>query len=256
MDDGIIVDDEQTYTTVATKQTTGGHVWDAARELLRFFQCPAGAGMLDGQLRVLELGAGTGWLGMQLASRFEIGEMVMTEMCDGAALEWLQHNLNLNSTASNVRAAALDWAWCADGATDIVAAASVAEREACTEILGSNWDLVVGSDLVYNEIGAAMLPRVMAALASRGLLGGAVGATPTATRVLYAHTLNRYEFLDREFFKQCALNGLRCVELWPEHGRVHNDESSDPDAGFSGQLFPEQQIVVLEMQLQKDPPHG
>ena len=54
------------YTSFATKQTTGGEVWGAARSLQAYLEThPAELGSCR---TLLELGSGTGWLGMMVAT--------------------------------------------------------------------------------------------------------------------------------------------------------------------------------------------
>mgnify|MGYP001973419217 CR=1 FL=1 len=155
-------------------------------------------------VRCLELGAGTGFLGMSLARDFAVSRMLLTEMVVGGALTWLDRNVARNRDAGvpleSLSTAALDWAW--------------ADEDETTEgPFASVWDVVIGSDLVYNEIGVQMLPRVFARL----LAGGTAVA-------YYAHTLNRYEFLDRDFFKALAAEGLRCQQVWPDEVDDEADE--------------------------------
>ena len=246
----VLVSDSAEYLSFATEQTTGGHVWDAARHLLRYFE--AHPELLAGKPTVLELGSGTGFLGMSLAARFDMERMVLTEMVQGGALKWLDHNVAINRQAgqplSAVQTAALDWSWVSSGPAGADASESdVADQQAFTNMFATRWDYVIGSDLVYNEIGVQMLPLVIAALAKGH------------TRVLYAHTLNRFEFFDRDFFEALASAGLECTEVWPADGaQVANfgsaavgaarcDEGDQEQDGFSGELFPEQRVIVIEM---------
>ena len=229
---------------MATEQTTGGHVWQAAHTLLDYFE--ARPALLAARPAVIELGAGTGFLGMSLARDFAVSRMLLTEMVVGGALTWLDRNVARNRDAGvpleSLSTAALDWAW--------------ADEDETTEgPFASVWDVVIGSDLVYNEIGVQMLPRVFARL----LAGGTAVA-------YYAHTLNRYEFLDRDFFKALAAEGLRCQQVWPDEVDDEADEEGaaagrsaeeaprdedDDDAGsvvsWSGELFPEMRIVVFRI---------
>ena len=249
----VITADTDEYMSFATEQTTGGHVWDAARCMLSYFE--ANAELLAAVPRILELGAGTGFLGMSLACRFSVEQMVLTEMVHGGALDWLEHNVERNRQAGlelqAVRTAALDWSWVDKGA-----ALDKTGEQALAELLATQYDYVIGSDLVYNEIGVEKLPRVIAALASNG-----------RARVLYAHTLNRFEFFDRDFFEALATAGLECMEVWPADGELvtdfgsaaadRNDEAArcaEEEAeqdGFSGELFPEQRVIVIEMRMRR-----
>merc|ERR1719321_260795 len=95
-------------------------VWEAARALLDYLdQGPARTG------RVLELGSGTGWLGLHLAQRWPGAEVVLSDRAD--VLPQLEANVARNASRAAVQRGdyALDF--------DDVAP----------------WDLVVGSDLVY-----------------------------------------------------------------------------------------------------------
>ena len=223
-----IVDNSEVYSAMVSEQTTGGKVWDAARVMLQFLD--ATPKMLANRPTVLELGSGTGWLGMTIACRFELTSMVMTEMLEGQALTWLEHNLARNRSAGLpvhvVSAVALDWGWVNQPGTH-------------GAVLGAHWDIVIGSDLVYNEAGVRMLPQLFAALANPG------------TRVLYAHTLNRFEFLDEQFLGALRACGLRYTEVWPEPTACTDGQQSsghgagDGDFEFSGELFPEMRVVVL-----------
>ena len=54
---------------------------------------------LDGCRTVLELGSGTGWLGMMVARNAPAVERIyLSEMLEGGAFAWLQHNVSLNLT--------------------------------------------------------------------------------------------------------------------------------------------------------------
>ena len=99
-------------------------------------------------------------------------------------------------------------------------------------------DLVIGSDLVYNDAGVRMLPRVLAALA-----GG-------RTRILYAHTLYRFEQMDLDFFEELKAIGLCCRTLWPPCS--DRPESPEPMT----ELFPEQYVAIFELSLADVSAHG
>ena len=54
---------------------------------------------LDGCRTLLELGSGTGWLGMMVARNAPAVEHIyLSEMLQGGAFAWLQHNVRLNRT--------------------------------------------------------------------------------------------------------------------------------------------------------------
>ena len=122
-------------------------------------------------LSILELGAGCGWLGMTLAQNLTSASVCVTEMEHGGALEHLEHNVRLNRTRhpmENLRVAACDWSLWLDSTSDcesdvqegFVAAPNVDKQTSKSDLSSQKWDLIVGSDLVYNEIGIKMLPKV------------------------------------------------------------------------------------------------
>ncbi|CAL1143769.1 unnamed protein product [Cladocopium goreaui] len=96
--------------------TTGGSTWDAAFRLADFLELEWENLRGDKATNVLELGAGTGWLGMTLAHNVESSTVCLTEQADGGAMDWLQQNLAENVAAQlplrSVRTEELDWnAW-------------------------------------------------------------------------------------------------------------------------------------------------
>jgi len=57
-----------------TFATTGGHVWKAAHRLADYLEASADAiGLSRRGVNVLELGSGTGWMGMVLAHNLKAG---------------------------------------------------------------------------------------------------------------------------------------------------------------------------------------
>ena len=163
----VIVAPSSDFTEIVSTQTTGGEVWDAARKLLDYLVADG----LAGAISVLELGAGCGWLGMSLAQALPHLELVvLTELVDGGALDWLDHNLEINrnagSCAPSVRMKALDWNCFVDGTLDVDASAHRGFLAGRGYWASPKWrdrpfDVVIGSDLVYDHAGAAALVRVL-----------------------------------------------------------------------------------------------
>ena len=224
--DDVTVSDD--YTSFATKQTTGGQVWDAARQLRCFLEShPA---VLEGCRTVLELGSGTGWLGMSVARNVPTIERIyLTEMVAGGAFAWLQHNVAQNASLplQAVQTMPCDWAWF--GGNGDAEQDSMEIEGARRVVQTTAFDLVIGSDLVYEELGMLSLVRVFAAVASRGV------------RILYAHTRYRFEMLDRDFFEALEQAGLDVVQVDPAPA-----ERSDSPPPMT-ELFPDMKCVVLEL---------
>ena len=148
--------------------TTGAFVWPGARGLLPN-ACDAILKLVrerdpdDGMLNVLELGSGTGWLALNVARLFEsrlslaerergvLLRIVVSEQV-GEALELLSTNIEHGKALfRNVEllCAELDW----NNYTDAATRTSNAER------LGP-FDLLLGSDLVYNKVCVELLPKL------------------------------------------------------------------------------------------------
>ena len=87
---------------------------------------------------------------------------------------------------------------------------------------------------MYDHAGAAALVRVLGGRAYR----------PDATdarRVLYAHTINRFEDLDLEFFSALERAGLRAERVW-----AAPDRPPTPEEPFA-ELFPQQWVGIYEI---------
>lgn len=232
--------------------TTGGQTWKAAYRLAEYMANVAeDLGLQRPGVTLLELGSGTGWLGITLARNMPQASLVcLTEQLDG--IEWLRHNVELNRSRGipldNVAVQEADWRRLAADASGSPAAegsangAAPAAGEAQLETMAegasaggdvqqrqqhgaghadgpqrsapgprdlraTRWDFIVGSDLVYNEVGSRCLPRVLAALAASG------------TRVLYCHTKHRLDLVDLELFQQLQVCGLHAEEVGRERVR-------------------------------------
>ena len=216
----------------ATFATTGGVVWKAAHRLIDYLEATADTTGLSRQgVKVLELGSGTGWMGMVLAQNLRGAEAVcMTEMEAGGALTWLKRNVDKNGAElwpeGRLTVEACDWSLYLhdededdddeddDAAAAAAAAAAAGERgervsgdgdgdaggDAVTATAPDDtptptpstsqptsppspslidtvgWNFIVGSDLVYNEVGVFMPPRVIRSLLQRR--GGGAGEHP------------------------------------------------------------------------------
>lgn len=232
--------------------TTGGQTWKAAYRLAEYCRHVADdLGLQRPGVTLLELGSGTGWLGITLARNMPQAKLVcLTEQLNG--LDWLRHNVELNRSRGlqldNLTVQEGDWLRLAsaDGDGDSLEAGESSAQSGAgaaggqaehpceqaaadgdarqqeqrqqhaaapapqaaqragpppPDLRATTWDFILGSDLVYNEAGSRCLPRVLAALSSRG------------TRVLYCHTKHRLDLLDLEFFQQLEACGLRAREV-------------------------------------------
>lgn len=211
--------------------TTGGRVWDAAYGLFDFLEilnaegrqwCDVGPGFLNNS-RILELGAGCGWLGCNLARNLPSTSFILTEQEVGGALDWLKHNIT-RGDFPNVTARPLDW--------------SLPDHD-----VQGPWDLIIGSDLVYNEIGARLLPKVMHAQATSST---DTNASIIPKGIFYAHTFHRFDQFD-ELFLECAeKEGLDVCEIpYDPIAQVIGEELKTVEETFMEELFPEKRLAFL-----------
>ncbi|EKX31563.1 hypothetical protein GUITHDRAFT_149221 [Guillardia theta CCMP2712] len=216
--------------------TTGGRVWDAAHRMADFLEAmQEELGLSRPGMQILELGAGCGWLGMTIARSHPGARVCLTEMEHGGALEHLQHNVQLNQKdgkLGNVETCACDWShWVVSGEGED----EKGKRSEMAPLLETRWDLIIGSDLVYNEIGVQWLPKVL-----KGLLG-------KGTIALYSHTKHRLDMADQEFFAELTANELIFTE-------VHEPgvPSPPPSPPFFESLFPDMRIAILRIERCQD----
>jgi len=99
-------------------------------------------------------------------------------------------------------------------------------------VRATQWDLILGSDLIYSSEGCALLPRVLAALAS------------PATTILYAHTLRRFEHLDADLMDGLRMAGLSCEEV-----REPWAPSPPPSPDAFSSLFPDMRLAVYRLRV-------
>ena len=90
-----------------------------------------------------------------------LGRIVLTEMDTGNCLNHLTHTVQHNHGVpggSRIETAAFDWSH----VVSLRAAQSEAnsEQDSTAALLQERWDFVVGSDLIYGEEQACLLPQV------------------------------------------------------------------------------------------------
>lgn len=152
--------------------TTGGHqVWPAATHLLEYLS----SHQSDAHCFV-ELGAGTGFLGLSLAMRRRGIHVVLSEQDLEEAQALLRDNLVKNHVKNAV--------------------VKVGDFFDLTRlpVIGQTDVLIIGSDLVYTREIAVAFPKFVCAL---------IKANPGSS-MLYCHTFRRYDFVDSLLLKQIA----------------------------------------------------
>ena len=156
-------------------------VWHSARGLLKYL-----CNRNDVKGNILELGAGTGWLGINLACHLgrECRKMTLTDRQS----EWL---------SANVEAARRQGIPCVSVVSQEMDWRSTASVH---NVAAMGWDWIIGSDLIYSNEGVRDLARVLAILLSRG-----------SGKVLYAHTAGRMPDLDGLWEDELQRNGLAWV---------------------------------------------
>merc|ERR1719313_3113664 len=123
-------------------------------------------------LRILELGAGTGWFGLNLAANLrEAAPLVLTD--HGEALSEIYENrerFHADGIACDVSIEAMDWGdW-------------LAPAQSSAKLPGNEpFDLILGTDLVWNSENAAILPWAIKAVLEDGREHG------RNTSMLYGH---------------------------------------------------------------------
>ncbi|CCO19047.1 predicted protein [Bathycoccus prasinos] len=235
--------DAALYMQTTTFNTTGQKRWDAA-VALKDFLCSKSEELFSSgtkkRVRVLELGSGNGWLAMTIVRKFcdSIDAFHATEMEAGGALDWLNLILDSNrekrklssKEREKIYATSLDW-------NEVIL--SDKEEEEVKDDYDAQMidvDFLLGSDLVYDESGVKILPRVIAKL-----LRSRCRKTKSGF-MLYAHTKHRYDGMDVDFFENLEKEGLVCEEV-----RKSGTKTPPPSPPPFESLFPDQRIAVFRI---------
>ena len=171
---------------------------------------------LPERVRVLELGAGTGWLGITLLANHHnsgIQQMILTDTDRTGAVTWTQQNVNkalqegLLPEKPNLQVLPLDW-------NNTVHMEAVVQQLVVDEKDGDDDDYtvwMVGSDLIYSEDGVQALADAVASLFRllRQQLPNNHQRNIT-TQFLYGHTQGRMPELDQLWTTALQSNGLSC----------------------------------------------
>ena len=203
-----------------TLSTTGGHkIWDASRRLLQYL---AEVGIIASKPgredRLLELGAGTGFLGLSLAKLFPVHVLITDQKLE-AAQALLAANVERNQAIHRGRCtwAALDF------------------------FVPSTWspgpfDLIIGADMVYTEDICIAFVATVAALLHN-----------SSHRMLYAHTFRRFDHRDTLMLQLLAESNVGVIDVATGDTPVAVEQSGQCFEDFD--LFPEQEIRILSLQL-------
>ncbi|CAE7235261.1 prmA [Symbiodinium natans] len=181
-------------------------------------------------------------LARNLVANGSPGSVCLTEQDSGGAMEWLQDNLMQNVSSgvplSAVKLQELDWSNFKDGASRPALPQPPVEEKGQAQ-----WDLLIGSDLIYSQAGVELLPRVLKEFARQW---------PSIT-MLYCHTLHRFDDFDLEFCRELRSQGLSYNVVAAagadrkEDAGDELDPLADDCAGFLEELFPEKRIVVFHV---------
>ncbi|EAW20953.1 protein-lysine N-methyltransferase [Aspergillus fischeri NRRL 181] len=126
--------------------TTGFRTWEAALHLGSFLSTPAGQVLVRGN-RVIELGAGTGFLSMFCAKHLGVQSMVATDREPGL-IENIRDCMRRNELDPAIFHPAI-WEW----GTPLSLTQSGQEDEGDAAVLGSGdlaFDVALGADLIYD----------------------------------------------------------------------------------------------------------
>lgn len=211
-------------------RTTHGMIWPASTWLLEFLSeeriLDDAAASKEGTLKILELGAGTGWMGLNIAHHLgSRAHITITEIGDG--MPDLERNCSetcASLSLNNVSTAECDWAY-------LMGENDARQKEGIQELLATRWDFVVGSDLAWNSVVAVLLPHALSAFITQG-----------QTRVLYAHEPKHNYKAHDLFLETCQTCNLRMTPLHvlvPWAGDEDEPEGEEWDEEASGSwLFP------------------
>lgn len=265
--------------TSGSLNTTGHKVWPAAEHLFKWLAASSSGGGLGGRcdsrsvgerayglvfrngeerkrakhdgVRILELGSGTGWLGLSLARNvLNLTEICLTERREG--LDFLKKNVDryvLSRKEEDKRKESVKLKPTQEEEADgLITVCECDWEEGCCDYLIPKkksdadsrrcWDLVIGSDLIYESSGCRHLPLIWRALLESSSNDNSI------TTVLYCHTKRRYEDLDYQLFDMIEELGM----TYKEEVENEADERSPSPPPYS-EAFPEQRIAIFRISL-------
>jgi hypothetical protein len=232
--------------------TTGNQVWTAAKTLFSVLQAAAAASperknrrfSIGSNDRILELGAGIGWLAISLAA--SVRQLNVTATDQRAQLPNLQLNATkfhsrIDARSSTLIVTELDFfSALPPSETDLSAAVSgVSTFPSDLRWSVAKWSLVIASDVVFS----LDLARAFAATVARIL----DDSDDERCCMLYCHTMRRYDDVDRELFRALRASRLAATELSADDGISERaiEAPGDQVDVDEFELFGEQRMVVL-----------
>ena len=188
-------------TLISAGGTTGHRTWEAGLHL-GYFLCQNPS--IVNERRILELGAGTGFLSILCAKHLSATHVIASDGADEVVYN-LPENLFLNDLEGSERIVPMDvkWGWPLLGTED------------------EKWnggrpvDVVLGGDITYDR---SVIPALMATVTDLFRLYPRVE--------VYISTAQRNEKTFEVFLKQCRVNGLNVQTL--DFGVPPRDEQQGP----------------------------
>ena len=250
------------FEYVADNSHCSGVVWPAAVSFCKYVQANDIVDVFV-MRRVLELGSGTGWMALNLAHllRAQGAVVIATEMDEHGCFDRLHLSVQTNAVKFEP-CVIVDGKESEESAVDSSALAGrrpsgrmeVRTLDWCAadQGLSYSWDLLVGSDLVYNDATVRLLCKaIVSLLRSKCREQGHVVArceqpSPnhrvcTASCMYYAHSLYRWgeKGFDKVFQQCLRANNLSAHIMWLE------GVGSDPSLIRQLMSEPPQQRVAL-----------